>query len=162
MQSLGIAVALPTPGRPVVRAVLLEDALGSTEVPQLSDVSVVDEFEFTTTEEDWAHICRQYHRDTDARVSSLAPDAVIVRRADFHRDRGNNDGPRLRLIVEGAVTAAATAHVANTHLRTGAACAERYGSSKVAMDADGRGLASKAIWKEAAGAALSGLVANRV
>ena len=162
MLSLGLVVALPTVGRPVVRAVLLSDQLGVGDVPTMAGVSLVNEFELTTTETEWARICGQYHRDVDARVSSLRPDIVIVRRADFHRDRGNSDGPRLRLVVEGAVTAASTAHVANTHLRPGASCGEKYGSSKDVMDADGKSLVSKAVYKEAAGAALSGLVANRV
>ena len=161
MRSLGLTVAVPTPARPVVRAVLLDDGLPTSQTPTLANVTVVDEFDLTTTHADWARLCSQYSVDVSARVSTLTPDVVVVRRADFHRNRGNSDGPRLRLAVEGAVSAAAFAHVANTHLRMGVTCADRYGSDKDAMDLDGRSLVGRANRAEAAGAALSGLWGNR-
>lgn len=161
MRSLGLTVTVPTPTRPVVRAVLLDDGLTRSQIPTLANVTAVDEFDLTTTHTEWAALCSQFSVDVSARVSTLAPDVVVVRRADFHRSRGNSDGPRLRLVVEGAVSASAFAHVANTHLRMGVTCADRYGTNKDAMDLDGKSLVVHANRAEAAGAALSGLFGNR-
>ncbi len=162
MRALGVTVEMPTPGRPVVRAVLIEDRLAAAGTPTLADIALVEEFDLTTAETDWARIASRYSQDVSGRVSTLAPDIVVVRRADFHQRTRIGDGPRLRLVVEGAITAASYAHVANTHLRTGTTCAHVYPHDKGTMDADGKTLVSRANRAEAAAAALSGLFGNRV
>ena len=161
MRALGLTVEIPTPGRPVIRAVLLDDPLGAADTPALGDVTIFSEFDLTTAEAGWAGIASQYFQDVSGRVSTLAPDVVVIRRADVYAKGRIGDGPRLRLVVEGAITAAAVAHVANTHLRTGGDCARKYGQDKDVMDADGRTLVTKKARTEAAGAALSGLFGNR-
>ena len=161
MQSLGLSVAMPTSGRPVVRAVLAEDAFGAAQKPSLGDIQIIDEFDLTTAETDWARIASQLGQDVSARVSGLSPQIIIVRNADFHQSRRASAGSSLRLIVEGSITAAAMSHVANVHLRPGMQCATLYGGSKDAMDADARSLVSRAYRTEAAAAALSGLLGNR-
>lgn len=148
--------------RPTVRAVLLEDSVAAGQALDLNQITLRDAFEFTTTETDWAQMCDQFAQDTSARVSSLEPDIVVVRQADFNQNGRLGDGPRLRLVVEGAITAAAIKHVPKTRLRRGKACADTYpGKSKDQMDADGRAISGKANRAEAAGAALSGLFENR-
>lgn len=161
MRALGLTVTMKTPGRPVVRAVLLEDSVSASGPLTLGDVSLDQEFDLTTAEQDWARICSQYAQDVSGRVRSLSLDIVVVRRADFHRNSRGGDGPKLRLVVEGAITAAAMAHVANTHLRTGVVCAGEYPDEKDAMDAAGKGLVSRTDRGEAAAAALSGLFTGR-
>ena len=161
MIALGLTVALPTPKRPVVRAVLLRDPFDADEIPPVADVTLAEEFELTSPEEDWARLASDYFQAVSGRVSTLKPDIVIVRRADMPRRPNNLDGPRLRLVVEGAISAAAYRHVANSHLRTGLACATAYGQHKDIMDAAGRALVQRTNRAEAAGAALSGLIANR-
>jgi hypothetical protein len=121
-------------------------------MPTLADVALRDAFEFNTTEADWAGMCDQFAEDVSARVSSLQPDVVVVRQADFSQNGRVGDGPRLRLVVEGAIAAAAIKHIANTVLRRGKGCANVYpGKSKDKMDADGRSLVDKAALAEAAG-----------
>lgn len=152
---------MPTRGRPAIRVVVLDDPHSPTDSAILADVSVFDAFDLTTAEDDWARIASQFFQDVSGRVSTLAPDVVVVRRAEVYVRGRLGDGPRLRLVVEGAITAAAASHVPNTHLRTGSECASRYAQTKEVMDADGRALVSRTNQVEAAGAALSGLFGNR-
>lgn len=149
--------------RPVVRAVLLSDPLGATQTPTLADVTVDDEFELTSPDSDWAKLAADYAQAASGRISTLRPGAVIIRRADRPQRPNNYDGPRLRLVIEGALSAASYQHVANTHLLTGAACAGAYNhSDKNALETDAKRFVTKAARGEAAGAALCALVAFRV
>jgi hypothetical protein len=158
---LGLAVTVSAV-RPTVRAVLLEDPFGAGHVPDLADISCRDEFDFTTTETDWVRMCEQFFQDTSARVSSLEPDLVVVRQADFNHRAKVTDNLRVRLVVEGALASAAVKHVPATYLRRGQACAELYpGKNKDTMDDDAKAKVAKAARAEAAAAALSGLFGNR-
>lgn len=161
MRGLGLAVDMPKPGRPVVNCVILEDLHGPADALVLADVSLVEAFSFKTAHVAWAEMVSQYFAEVSGRVSTLSPDIVVIRRADVYIKARVGDGPRLRLAVEGAVTAAARAHVKNTHLRTGGDCATRYGQSKDKMDADALTLTTHKSQQEAAAAALSGLFGNR-
>jgi hypothetical protein len=105
--SLGLTVDVPTPKRPVLRAVLLSDAVPAGQVPSLDEISVVDEFEVAVYEDDWAVFCKDFAETVSGRVRGLEPDVVVVRRADMARTPTNKDGPRIRLVASGAVTAAA-------------------------------------------------------
>lgn len=144
-----------------MRAVLLSDPFDASTVPTLADVAVSKEFELTTTHTRWEEIAGQFYADVSGRITTLKPDIVVVRRADFHRSRGNADGPKIRLVIEGAISAAAIGHVANTHLRTGVECGRLYGKEKKDMDADAKTTVAKKDRAEAAAAGLSGLFANR-
>lgn len=149
--------------RPVVRVVLLRDPFGADQLPALEDMTLETEFDLTLPDDDWAELAIGYFRAVSGRVSTLSPDIVIVRRADMPARPTNKDGPRLRLVVEGAVTAAAHEHVANTHLRTGVACAHAYHrSSKAVLDADAAGLVERSNRAQAAAAAMSGLIDKRL
>lgn len=152
---------MPKPGRPVVHCVVLDDPHGAADAAVLIDVTHFDAFDFKTTEIEWSKIVTQFFQDVSGRVSTLAPDIVVIRRADVYVKGRLGDGPRLRLAVEGAITAAAMAHVPNTHLRTGSDCAGRYGKSKEQMDAEGLAFTTHNNQQEAAAAALSGLFGNR-
>lgn len=163
MRAIGLAVEMPTRGRPVVHVVVLEDPHGPADAPVLGNVTKLDAFDLTTFDDEWSRIASHYFQATSGRVSTLSPDIVVVRRADVYPRGRLGDGPRLRLVVEGAITAAAAAHVAsNTHLRTGSECGTKYGKDKTTMDAEGLSLVRKKSHAEAAGAALSGLFGNRI
>jgi len=161
MRAMGLAVDMPKPGRPVVHCVVLEDPYGSADAAVLADVTRVDAFSFKTTHEEWSAIVSQFFQEVSGRVSTLKLDIVVIRRADVYMRARVGDGPRLRLAVEGAITAAAMSHVANTHLRTGADCAGHYGQSKDQMETDTLALITHNSQTEAAAAALSGLFGDR-
>lgn len=152
---------MPKPGRPVVRCVVLDDPHGPAHPPALTDVSQFEAFDLATAQADWASIASQFFQNVSGRVSSLTPEVVVVRRADVYKVGRLGDGPRLRLVVEGAITAAAKSHIASTHLRTGAECATKYGQDKGALEADAITLTANKHHTEAAAAALSGLFGNR-
>lgn len=161
MLALGLTVDVPTPKRPVLRAVLLSDPFDNSQVPSLGDVSVSEAFDVPAFDEDWAVFCRDFAEAVSGRIRTLKPDIVVVRRADIGRTASNRDGPRVRLVATGAVTAAARILVQKTYLRTGAACGQACGKSKPDLDADAGTLVSKAAQVPAAAAALCGLLADR-
>jgi hypothetical protein len=141
--------------------VVLEDPQGPADAAVLTNVTHVEAFDFKTTHEAWSKIVSQFFHETSGRVSTLDLDIVVIRRADVYVKGRLGDGPRMRLAVEGAITAAAMSHVANTHLRTGGDCASHYGQSKEQLDADALALITHKSQQEAAAAALSGLFGNR-
>jgi hypothetical protein len=145
----------------MLRAVLLSDALPAGQVPSLGDISAVDEFDVATYDDDWAVFCKDFAETVSGRIRGLKPDIVVVRRADMAQRPSNLDGPRIRLVASGAVTAAAKILVPKTYLRTGKACADAYGRPKEQLDRDAAGFISKAAQVPAAAAALAGLVADR-
>lgn len=157
MLALGLAVAFPSAGRPVVRAVLLDSPHSAGTPIDRAAIVVRDEFDLTTATHDWAEICAQFHRDVSARVSTLMPERVVVRLADFHRSRGQASGPRLRLAIEGSVTAAAMHHVVRTAMLSGVDCANRYGTTKDVLDSHAGSLGAGSNRTEAAAAALAAL-----
>jgi hypothetical protein len=162
MRAIGLAVDMPKPARPVVHFVVLDDPHGAADAAALADVTSFDAFPLKTAEAQWSQMTSQFFQEVSARVSTLSPDVIVVRRADVFRKGRVGDGPRLRLVVEGAITAAAMSHLpGNTHLRTGADCATKYGKSKDEMDADASSLATHKNYVEAVAAALSGLFGNR-
>jgi hypothetical protein len=95
-----------------------------------------------------------------ARIRTLGPDIVVVRRADTPPRASNGEGPRVRLLATGAVAAAARMLVPRTVIRDGKECGAAYGANKAAVDADAATLISGKL-AEAAAAALSGLIADR-
>ena len=52
MRARGLAVDMPTPKRPTLRAVLLDDGLPSTSTPSLANITVADTFEVPTQDYD--------------------------------------------------------------------------------------------------------------
>jgi len=161
MRTLGLAVDLPARGRRAVRAVLLVDQLPAGVAPSLSDVQVELEFELPTVVGSIVEQVAELSKAVSGRLQSLRPDVVVLRRADQSMRPSNGDGPRMRLLVEGAVLAAARLEIERTVLRNGKECGAAYGGGKDAVDADAATLVSKKSLIEAAAAALSGLVADR-
>ena len=151
---------MPTPKRPTLRAVLLDDGLPSASPPSLTHMTVVEVFEVPTPDHDRAEQLMDLAEAVSGRIRSLKPEIVVVRRADMPPRASNTDGPRIRLLATGAVTAAARALVVKTTLRTGKECGTAYQGSKESLDADAATLVPANL-VAAAAAALSGLAADR-
>jgi hypothetical protein len=161
MRALGLAVDLPNPNRPALRAVLLEDSLGAGNAPSLADINVVDEFDIPTVDDSRATQLMDLAEAISGRIRTLKPDIIVVRRADQPPRASNTEGPRIRLLATGAVTAAARLLVVRTTLRTGKECGSAYGGKKDEVDTDARSLVTSASRVPAAAAALAGLTADR-
>ncbi len=153
MRTAGIAVALPNRHRPVARLVVLDD---SSSTPQIE--SIVD---FTA---DDTNVATQLHDMAEAirsRLSGVAVERVVVRRADRQRVASKAEGPKLRLLVEGAVVSAARSVVVDTRLGTGMEVGSWFGTDKDGVDAEASTLLTTAgeplKYVEAASAALAGL-----
>lgn len=161
MKALGLAIDIPSKKRPALRAVLLEDALEATARPTLDSISLVASFSVPTHVDDLASLLAELGKAATGRIQSLAPDIVVVRRADRPTRASNVEGRNIRLLATGAVTASARLSVENTHVRTGKECGAAYGSDKLSLDGDAKRFAEKADLVVAAAAALCGLVGDR-
>jgi len=83
-------------------------------------------------------IATQLHDVAEAvrsRLEGLVVERVVVRRADRPARANNNEGPRLRLLVEGAITSAARSVVVETNIGTGKDIGAWYGSNKSGVNA---------------------------
>lgn len=149
----GIAVDVPTPGRPAGRLVVVDDASGSPTIETVIDFPA-DDSEMPVLLHDAAEAVR-------SRLESLAVDRVVVRRADWFGKAGNADGSKFRLLMEGALTSAAQSVVVDTRLGTGKDSGSWFGSSKVDVDAEAtallKGASHPSRYREATSAALAGL-----
>lgn len=158
MKTLGIAVAMMA--RPIVRLVLLESLVplgGSATDLELSDVTVQTEFEIPLEDRELAAQLGEAAKNVRGRVRSLGPDSIVVRRADVSSHPSNREAPRTRLLIEGAVVAAAYAEVLATDLLSGKECGTAFGTNKASLDTLAGNVVSTKKYKEAAAAALAGL-----
>jgi hypothetical protein len=160
MLAMGLAIDMPVRNRPALRAVLLSDPHPADTTPSLAEITVVTTFEVPTADEDRATQLKDLAETTSARIRSLEPDIVVVRMADRPPHASNKEGPRIRLMATGAVAAAARLLIPRTSIRDGGECGEAYGANKSKVDADASTLVDGRL-KEAAAAALAGLVADR-
>jgi hypothetical protein len=106
----------------------------------------------------------QLHDGAEAlrsRISSLAVERVVIRRADFSQGAGNREGTKLRLLLEGALTSAARSVVIDTRIGTGKDTGAWFGSNKAGVDQAATSLLAAAglpaRYRDAASAALAGL-----
>lgn len=143
MRVLGIAVDIPASRRPAVRAVLLSDSGDEAGPRPDGQVILVDSFEVPSVADDVATQLKELAEAVHGRVSSMKPDAIVVRRADRPPRASNEDGPRYRLLAEGAVTAVARMVVPETRILTGRDCGIRYGSKKADIDHDAAALVKR-------------------
>lgn len=149
----GVAVNIPTRGRPVVHVVVLDNSSGATEVAAAEEIS--------TEDVEIAEQLFQVARSVESRLRGLRVDRVVVRRADVPMRASKKEGPRLRLLIEGAVVGAARGVVIDTRLGMGKEVAHWRGSLKDDLDDEARNLLTtvkrQAKFAEAASAALAGL-----
>jgi hypothetical protein len=126
----GLAVNIPTRGRPVLRLVLLDNGSG---VPV-----VVTAEEIPTADAEIPEQLFQVARSVESRLRGLGAERVIVRRADVPTRASKKEGPRLRLLIEGAAVSAARSAVVDMRLGMGKDVAHWHGSPKAALDADSK------------------------
>jgi len=152
MRVAGIAVDLPSSGRPAARLVVLSDSSGQLAIESTADFPS-DDVELPVQLHDAAAALR-------SRLEGLAVDRVLLRRADRPPRASNAEGPRLRLLMEGALTSAAQS-VVDTRIGTGKDTGAWYGSSKAGVDEAAAKLLGvhglHARYREATSAALAGL-----
>lgn len=146
-------MTLAAPKRPSVRVVVLDDESGTPVIEKVEDIpsAAVD-------------VVEQLHhaaKAVESRLKGLQVERVVVRRADFSNQQGKTEGPRLRLLVEGAATNAARTAVLDTRLGTGKDIAQWCSATKDDLDDEAAALVAAAgehsRYVEAAAAALAGL-----
>ena len=160
MLALGLTIDMAATNRPALRAVLLGDPHPASITPSLADLTVVTTFELPTVDEDRAKQLKDLAETVSARIRTLNPDIVVVRRADRPPRPSNKEGPRIRLMATGAIAAAARSLVPRTSIRDGSQCGRAYGANKAKVDADASTLVEERL-QEAAAAALAGLISDR-
>jgi hypothetical protein len=142
-------VNLAKKGRPAAACVLVE---GTLQAPKVLDV-----FELTSANSAVPTQLHDLGTALRSRVTGIKPDRVVIRRADFARRPSNKEGPRLRLLAEGALAACAHDEVSDVVILTGKDLAAHASMSKAALDAHAQATCPSAP-SEAAAAALAGLV----
>ncbi len=155
MRVMGLAVAILPNKRPSLRAIVVDDTGGSP--------TVVECFDIPTAAEPLAAQLHSLARAIDSRARGTGPiQRVVVRRADAPpRAIKAAEGPKLRLLAEGAVIAAVRDVVSAVDVGTGKDIGRWHGSSKTAVDTAGGALLATtgrdSKYVEAAAAALAGL-----
>jgi hypothetical protein len=146
MRTLGIAVHLPTKARPAARCVVLDVTDAS--------VALVEAFELASIRAPVPEQLRDMAVAARSRAQSLAVGAVWVRRADVPPRPSKAEGPKVRLLCEGAVTACVHEVVASVAVGDGKEIGATLGMSKLQADRRGSDLVSGG-GGEAAAAALA-------
>lgn len=159
MRVMGLAVSIS--GKKItVAAVILDDHARPEDGFDRQALSVEDSFDVKEAVDDLAVRLGELSKKVRGRARSIAPDGIVVRRADRPQRPSNQEGPRLRLLAEGAVTAAAHEVVRNTVIRSGKDCGAAFGTSKDGLDKEAETILGGK-YSEATAAALSGLAGNR-
>jgi hypothetical protein len=151
---MGIAVKLPTKGVPTVRVAIVDEAPAGL-------ATVVDAFEVSAPQPEPAAMISEIAEAVASRAKGLGVDRAVVRRADKSQRPSNKEGPRVRLLTEGAITGAVRAVVQDTLLRDGEHCAGLLGMDKAAMQTHAKAVlaaaGTDAKFDEAVAAALAAL-----
>lgn len=159
MRMMGLAVSIS--GKKItVAAVILDDHARPEDGFDRQAVSIENCFDVKADEDDLAVRLGDLAKSLSGRVRSIEPDGVVIRRADRPQRPSNQEGPRLRLLAEGAVTAAVHEVVRATAIRNGKDCGAEFGTSKEKLDEEAQTILGGK-YKEATAAALSGLASNR-
>jgi hypothetical protein len=111
MRSVGVLVRLRSKGRPAAYIVALDGTW--------SNPVFVDAFELTSVHTDISEQLYDLATGLSSHLAGLNADRVVVRRADRATTPSNSEGPRVRLLAEGALTAAARAAVGQVVLLNG-------------------------------------------
>jgi len=152
---MGVAVKMATKGVPTARVAVVEQAAPA------GPVSVIDVFDVAAPQPETAGMISEIAEAVASRAKGLSADRAIVRRADKSQRASNQEGPRVRLLTEGAVAGAVRAVVPGAVLRDGDKCAQLLGTDKPTMQAQAKALLAAAgrdaKYDEAAAAALAGL-----
>lgn len=154
MRLVGIAVKLETEGRPTARGIVIESGT--------APLSISDSFALTGDDVDFTQQLFELSQATKSRMAALTPQRVLIARADFPPRGSRGDGPKLRLLAEGAIAAAAREIVVSTFLATGQDIGHWDGTSKDAVKARAKAIVQAAgmplKWVEATIAAVGASV----
>jgi hypothetical protein len=126
VRAAGLAVDIPSRGRPTTRLVVIDDATGTPAIVSYETLPSRD-----------VDLATQLHDVGEAvrsRMQGLAVEKVVVRRADRPPRPSNAEGPRMRLLTEGAVASAARSVVVETRIGTGKDTGIWFGSNKAGVD----------------------------
>lgn len=152
MRVAGLCVDVSTKGRPATRLIVIDSSDPNT--PLTSDTFTADDVDLATQLHDAEEAVR-------SRLKGSGADRVVIRRADQAQVPSKYEGPRLRLLTEGAVTAAARDVVVDTRIGTGKETGSWHGTNKETLDTEARAFVTRAglqaKYLEAAAAALAGL-----
>lgn len=136
MRVAGLAVDVRASSRPACTVVILDDDTGS--------IVLSTYFEITSADEDLATQLRHLHDSVESRLLGIANlDRAVVRRADTPPRPSNQEGPRLRLLAEGAVISAVRGVVANTTVGAGLDLGRWHQTSKREVDASAASIVSQ-------------------
>src|SRR5688572_24609242 len=119
MRVAGIAVGMAAKNRPSVRLVVVSN------VPV---VGIETAEEFPSVRDDLPEQLHDAAESIRSRLLGLAVDRVVVCRADHSPVPSAAEGPRRRLLMEGAITSAARSVVVDTRLGTGKDAGLWFGS----------------------------------
>lgn len=149
MVVLGLSTRFVKPGsKPTVSCVALEGARGASK--QIAG------YELKTSATDIVAQIEDLCRKLSSELSSLKPDSAVIRVADTAPSASRKNGPRYRLMIEGALAYVCREHkVAKVVYRTGKECGEALSLNKSEALALGQSVDPKRA--EAATAALCGL-----
>jgi hypothetical protein len=137
-------------GRPTVEVAVAEGAADAPRLVTKFPVPSNAADELTTQIHDVAAAIR-------SRISGLKPDRVVIRRADFAPFARRNEGPRTRLLTEGAIAAASLDEISDVVLLDGQTLAIRaFKQSKGEMDSRAASLLPE-VAEMVAGATIAGL-----
>jgi hypothetical protein len=156
MLVLGVAAEMSRPKRPTAYLVLVDTTTTPVDLNDLGSLPTATHL-FTSAAEDFPSILNHLAVDVRGWLRDRSVEAATVRRADKRQRASNADGPRYRLLTDGAITAAVREMVETTYLRTGAEIANAWSSSLTVADMDkfGQQLVDDAAYATAAAAALS-------
>lgn len=150
MRSVGVAVHMASRRRPTARVVVLDGSWGAA--------AEIGQFELTSNKDDFATVLHELASALTSHLSGLGANRVVIRRADLPPRASNAEGPRLRLLAEGALAGAARAAVRDVLILAGKELGQRSAAgSKEALDQEAAQQAPNSP-NEAAAAALSGLI----
>jgi hypothetical protein len=154
MRLVGIAVKLETEGRPTARGILIDSGF----TPPV----IGDSFALTGDDVDFPRQLFDLNQATRSRISALNPDRVVICCADFAQQASRSEGPKLRLLAEGAIAAAAREIVTETFLATGKEIGQWDHTNKDTVKANAKAMVQAAgmplKWVEAAMAAIGACV----
>lgn len=141
-------------GRPCVHLVAVDDSGGSP--------ALVLAVEVTSSDTDTATQLLDLARSLGTRLQGLAPvGRAVVRRADKGRTPRDTDGPKVRLMAEGAAAVALRQRVPTVDVGPGVQVGHWHGTDKATADAEGTALVTAAgngrVFGPAAAAALAAL-----
>lgn len=150
MRAMGLAVEMKA-DQARLRAAIIDDSSGTAVLEQ--------SFEMSGLGTDLATSLRDTAKAVGTKIKTLAPDVVVIRRADKSPTASRRESTKVRLLVEGAITAAASSECTNTYIATPTELAGWTSLDKKSLDAEGKVLATGAGKTQALAEAVAAAIA---